>query len=89
MMNKESKEYESKFTFQKLDVVEDENLIPDFNVKYFKSNIIKLLAENLQRLRLEVIRAYKVPHVAHVLGILVHAGKVQIDVKDGVGDEES
>lgn len=78
-----------KFTFQKLDVVEDENLIPDFNVENFKSNVIKLLTENLQRLLLEMIGAYEPFHVSHIMCILFHPGQLQINVKDGIWDEES
>lgn len=55
-----------KFTFQKLDIIEDENLIPDFNMKYFKSDIIKLLAEDLQRFLFKMIRADEVLDVVHI-----------------------
>lgn len=73
-----------KFTFQKLDVVEDENLIPDFNVEYFKSNVIKLLTESLQRFQRLVVGAHEPLNVAHVLCILFHPGQLQINVKDGI-----
>lgn len=78
-----------KFTFQKLNVIEDEHLIPDFDVQYFETDVVQLLAENFKRLLLEVIRADEMLDVAHVLGILLHPRQVQINVENGIRGEES
>jgi hypothetical protein len=76
------------FTFQKLDIVEDENLIPDFDVEYFESDIVKLFAETLQGVVLEMVGAYELAHILHVFGKPFHLREVQIDVEDGIFDEE-
>lgn len=83
-----SKKKAIKFTFQKLDVVEDENLIPDFDVEYFESDIIKLFAETLQGVVVVMVGAYKLLNVFHVCRVPFHLRELQIDVEYWIFDEK-
>ena len=69
------------FTFQKIDVIIDKNLIFQLDVQYFESGFVEMLAEHLQRFFLEVVRAYKAFSVIHERRVLAQLTQLQVDVK--------